>query len=137
MKDDCIFCKIVNGEIKSYEIYEDQLVKVFLDAYPVNKGHTLVIPKEHYKDIYDIPENVMGRIGEVAKKIAEKYKGILSTDGVNLLQSNGGIAGQVVFHSHLHIVPRYKNDGIDMWFHRQSKKEVDLEKLHKEIKEKF
>lgn len=131
---DCIFCKIVKGEMDSYTIYEDELVKVFLDAFPISKGHALIIPKEHYEDIYEIPEKTIERVASVTKKMADKYKEILKPDGVNVLQANGRISGQTVFHYHMHLVPRYKEDGIDLWFHKYSRPNINLEEIFNIIK---
>lgn len=121
MKDsDCIFCKLASGEIPTNSIYEDDMFRVILDAAPASKGHALIIPKEHYKNIYEIDENVAGEAMKLAKKMAAHMTEKLNCDGFNLLQNNGEIAGQTVFHFHLHLIPRYKgmkNDDILMWSH--------------------
>ena len=108
---DCIFCKIANGEIPSNTIYEDDSFRVILDNGPATKGHALVLPKEHYADLYEIPEDVVAGAVKVAKKVAGTMKEKLSCDGLNLVQNNGEAAGQTVMHFHLHIIPRYENDG--------------------------
>lgn len=105
---DCIFCKIVNGEIPSYKIYEDDSVFVFLDINPDTNGHTLVIPKKHYKDIFDIDEDTLKHIFNIAKKIMEQLKEQLHCDGFTLVQNNGVV--QEVKHFHLHIKPVYTNE---------------------------
>lgn len=121
MKDDnCIFCKLASGEIPSNSIYEDDMFRVILDAAPASKGHALIIPKEHYANIYEIDTEVAGEAMKLAKKMAAHMTEKLKCDGFNLLQNNGGIAGQTVFHFHLHLVPRYKdmkNDDILRWNH--------------------
>ena len=106
---DCIFCKIIAGEIPSNTIYEDDIFKVILDASPASKGHALILPKEHYADIYDIDEEIAGKVMKTAKKLATKMTVALNCDGFNLLQNNGETAGQTMFHFHMHLIPRYKD----------------------------
>lgn len=106
---DCIFCKIIAGEIPSYTIYEDGEFKVFLDINPASKGHALIVPKVHYADLYDIDEEVAARAMKLAKKLATRMTKVLGCDGFNLLQNNNEAAGQTVFHFHLHLIPRYEN----------------------------
>ncbi len=109
--DGCIFCKIANGEIPSNTIYEDDDFRVILDNGPATKGHALVLPKKHYADLYEIPEDVAAGAIKVAKQVAATMKEKLGCDGLNLVQNNGSTAGQTVMHFHLHIIPRYENDG--------------------------
>lgn len=109
--ENCIFCKIAAGEIPSNTIYEDDSFRVILDLGPATKGHALVLPKNHYADLYEIPEDVLAEAAKVAKKVAGTMKEKLSCDGLNLVQNNGEAAGQTVMHFHLHIIPRYKDDG--------------------------
>jgi len=108
----CIFCKIIKGEIDSTKIYEDDEVLAFLDIKPFSKGHCLVIPKQHFEDIFDIDENFLQKIIVTAKNISKKIKDSLNADGIRLSQSNGSVAGQEIMHFHLHIIPRYENDGL-------------------------
>ena len=108
---DCIFCKIANGEIPSNTIYEDDDFRVILDLGPASKGHALVLPKKHYADLFEIPEEIVAGAVKVAKKVAGIMKEKLGCDGLNLVQNNGEAAGQTVMHFHLHIIPRYKDDG--------------------------
>ncbi len=110
-KDDCIFCKIANGEIPSRTVFEDYSLKVILDLSPATKGHALIIPKDHFDDIYEIPEEYLAHIAGVSKKIALLMKEKLGTDGLNIVQNNGETAGQTVRHYHMHCIPRYKDDG--------------------------
>ncbi|MFW5852602.1 MAG: HIT family protein [Nanoarchaeota archaeon] len=131
--EDCIFCKIIKGEIPSHQLFEDEIVKVFLDVNPVSKGHLLVIPKEHYVDIFETPEHVLCRINEVCKKMAQLCKSKLGATGVNVVNASGKDAQQSVFHTHYHVVPRFPDDGIDLWFHGKSNSMDEL----KEIQEKF
>jgi histidine triad (HIT) family protein len=109
--ENCIFCKIAAGEIPSNTIYEDDSFRVILDLGPATRGHALVLPKNHYADLYEIPEDVLAEAAKVAKKVAGTMKEKLSCDGLNLVQNNGEAAGQTVMHFHLHIIPRYANDG--------------------------
>lgn len=108
--DNCIFCKIASGEIPSRKIYEDDVFVVILDLNPTSKGHALIIPKLHYKDLYELDTEIAGRIMKLAKKMAVKMTKVLGCDGFNLLQNNGECAGQTMFHFHMHLIPRYKND---------------------------
>ena len=103
----CIFCKIIAGEIPSNVIYEDDEFKVILDVNPATKGHALILPKEHYADLYEIDEEVAGRVMKLAKKLAGHMTERLNCDGFNLLQNNHEVAGQTVFHFHMHLIPRY------------------------------
>ena len=110
MKDDnCIFCKIAAGEIPSRKIYEDKDLIAIMDLSPTSKGHSLIIPKEHYTNIYDIDEEIAGKVMKTAKKLATKMTVALNCDGFNLLQNNGETAGQTMFHFHMHLIPRYKD----------------------------
>ena len=106
---DCIFCKIIAGEIPSYTIYEDEDFKVFLDISPASKGHALIVPKVHYANIYDIDEEVAAKAMKLAKKLATRMTKVLGCDGFNLVQNNNEVAGQTVFHFHIHLIPRYEN----------------------------
>ena len=106
-KDDCIFCKIAAGEIPSRKIYEDKDLIAIMDLSPTSKGHSLIIPKEHYTNIYDIDEEIAGKVMKTAKKLATKMTVALNCDGFNLLQNNGETAGQTMFH--MHLIPRYKD----------------------------
>lgn len=129
MKDNnCIFCKIANGEIPSRTIYEDEHFRVILDLGPATKGHALILPKEHYKDFFALPEETARDAISVAKKIAPKMKANLHADGFNLVQNNGECAGQTVMHFHLHLIPRYQNDGQNiLWTPGEvSPEELDL-----------
>lgn len=112
MKDEnCIFCKLANGDIPTNAIYEDDSFKVILDNGPATKGHALILPKDHYANLYEIPEEVAAEVMKLAKKMAIHMTEKLHCDGFNLVQNNGEIAGQSVFHFHMHLIPRYKNDG--------------------------
>lgn len=103
-----IFCKIIKNEIPSYTIYEDDIVKVFLDVNPNHNGHTLIVPKEHYENLFDIDNEVLNHILQVAKKISSLLKERLNYDGISLCQNN--LYGQEVKHFHLHLIPKYKEE---------------------------
>lgn len=106
MSQDCIFCKIVEGEIPSTKVYEDETVLAFMDINPWEKGHTLVIPKKHFDPITNVPDDILQQIIVVAKKIAAAQVKGLNAIGVNIAQANGKAAGQEVPHVHFHIIPR-------------------------------
>ena len=108
--NDCIFCKIANGEIPSATLYEDDEFRVILDLGPATKGHALILPKAHYADLTEIPEELAGRATGIAKKIVTAMKKALPCDGYNVVQNNGLAAGQTVFHYHVHLIPRYTDD---------------------------
>ena len=126
---DCVFCRIVRGEIKSWTVYEDNLVKAFLDSNPVSEGHTLIIPKKHHENIYDIPENILKRIATVTKKLADAYNSALDAKAVNILHASGKEAQQSVFHFHIHLIPRYANDRLNLWFPSQPKIKTNFDKI--------
>ena len=109
MKEDCIFCKIAKGKIPSATIYEDNHFAVILDVNPATKGHCLIIPKEHFDNIYDLDGETAGKLFSLATCIARALKDALKCDGLNVIQNNGEIAGQTVNHFHLHLIPRYEN----------------------------
>lgn len=112
MRDsNCIFCKIANGEIPSRTIEENDMFRVVLDVGPATRGHALILPKEHYRNLYDLPEEMAAEAVKMAKKVALKMKEKLNCDGVNIVQNNEESAGQTVFHFHMHAIPRYANDG--------------------------
>lgn len=109
--DDCIFCKIANGEIPSATIYEDDDFRVFLDLNPATRGHALLVPKDHFANLLELDEEHAEKAILLAKKIGSRMKEKLGCDGLNLVQNNGEAAGQTVFHFHMHLIPRYENDG--------------------------
>ena len=112
MRDDnCIFCKIAAGDIPSATLYEDEDFKVILDIEPASKGHALIIPKEHYANLYELEDDLAAKAFVLAKKMITKLTDILVCDGYNVLQNNGPAAGQTVFHFHMHLIPRYVDDG--------------------------
>jgi histidine triad (HIT) family protein len=114
---DCIFCKIVSGEIPSDNIYEDDQVVAFLDIRPVSRGHALVVPKKHSADLLEADDEVLAASMARVKKIARAITKAIGAAGFNLHVNTGSAAGQVVFHLHFHIIPRFEHDGIKMWPH--------------------
>ena len=130
MKDcNCIFCKIANGEIPSATLYEDDEFRVILDLNPAAKGHSLILPKEHYANLFEIPEDVLGRAAAVAKKVSGKLFTALHATGLNLVQNNGRSAGQTVFHFHMHMIPRYDDDNVKVGWVPGSLTEQDAKEI--------
>lgn len=129
---DCIFCKIAYGEIPARKLYEDSNFCVFLDQYPASPGHTLVIPKSHHENIFEIPEELVAGVHSLAKRVAVSMREALNSKDVNILQNNGIIAGQTIFHYHVHVIPRYENDNITMkWAPHSDTKAEELNTLLK------
>lgn len=136
-KETCIFCKIIKGEIPSYTIYEDEDFKVILDINPASKGHAIILPKQHAANIYELPEELAAKAMVLAKKLASHMTEKLGCDGFNLIQNNGEVAGQTVFHFHLHLIPRYqdgKNKDLLTWNQLQYR-EGEAEELTKLLKQ--
>lgn len=134
-EDDCIFCKILKGDIPSYKVYEDDSFIGILDINPSAKGHVIIIPKNHAANIFELSEKDAKEIFVVAKKIAEAIKKAYQPDGINILQNNGEAAGQTVFHLHVHVIPRYKDDTIKIEW--EPKEMEDSEKVLEEIKKEM
>jgi histidine triad (HIT) family protein len=111
MADDCLFCKIVRGEIPCTRVYEDEQVLAFMDIGPIVDGHTLVIPKVHYDPIDQVPDEVLAAVIGVVRRVAVAQRSGLSADGCNVIQNNGTVAGQAVPHVHFHVIPRFEDDG--------------------------
>ena len=112
--DSCIFCKIVDGQIPSTTIFEDENVKVILDIAPAAKGHAILLVKQHVTNIFELDAEIAGKVFSVVPKVASALKEELGCDGMNILQNNGAVAGQTVFHLHIHFIPRWKNDAIQI-----------------------
>ena len=132
MTTNCIFCKIAKSEVPSWTIYEDNDVKAFLDISQVTRGHTLVIPKEHYKDIFNIPKEILQKIIGVAQKISILLKENLGAEGINLINSNSKVAQQDVFHYHMHVIPRYSEGKFKISFDNSSGNK-DFKEIKNEI----
>lgn len=134
MKDDnCIFCKIAAGEIPSRTLYEDERFRVILDMGPAAKGHALILPREHYADIYEIPEETAALSMRLAKKMAVLITEKMNCDGFNIVQNNGAVAGQTVFHFHMHLIPRYKDDGQTIGWKPGEPTQEELEEIRNTI----
>ena len=121
-RDDCIFCKIANGEIPSDTVYEDEHFRAILDLSPAAEGHTLILPKEHFDDALSADSETVGEIFKTAVKLASAVKKAMNCDGINIVQNNGEAAGQTVHHLHVHIIPRYasEKDRIVTWVQHES-----------------
>lgn len=132
-ENNCIFCKIVKNEIEAVTIYEDEEFKVFLDAFPATKGHVLIVPKEHVTNIFELDEEKAGRLFALASKIAKNIKEKLDIDGLNVVQNNGEIAGQTVFHFHLHLIPRYKDDKVIIKWATEKTNSEQLKELQEKL----
>ena len=136
VKDEtCIFCKLANGEIPTRSIYEDKQFKVIMDMNPLSKGHCLILPKEHYKNLYDIPEQVLADAITLAKKMAITMTEKLGATGFNIVQNNNESAGQTVFHFHIHLVPRYDEDGEPISWTPTSPSSEELDQVYALLKE--
>lgn len=130
---DCIFCKIANGEIPSSTIYEDEDFRIILDMGPATKGHALLLPKKHYANLFEVDDEVAEKALKTAKKVAGQMKEALHADGFNLVQNNGEIAGQTVFHFHMHLIPRYEKDQVGTFWTPQEISDTYMEETRKEI----
>ncbi len=130
----CIFCKIVNGEIPSYKVYEDENFLAFLDISQTTKGHTLVVPKRHYDNLLSLESDLASQIFPIVQKIALSIKEITKAEGFNILNNCGEVAGQSVMHFHIHIIPRYANDSFNIQFSSNSFTNEELNDLAEKIK---
>lgn len=138
MRDDnCIFCKIANGEIPATTLYEDDDFRVILDLGPATKGHALILPKEHYANLYELPDEIASKAIILAKKMITKLTKALECDGYNIVQNNGEAAGQTVFHFHMHLIPRYNGDDAGLGWKVGELTEADradiLERVEKSV----
>lgn len=134
---DCIFCKLANGEIPTATLYEDDDFRVILDQGPATKGHALILPKKHYANIYELPEELAERAMVLAKRMAGTMTEALNCDGFNLVQNNGEAAGQTVFHFHMHLIPRYNNDHAGITWNPGTLEEDVKEEILAAVKEKI
>lgn len=131
--ENCIFCKIAAGEIPSKTIYEDEDFRAILDLGPATKGHALILPKFHAANLFELPDDVASKVMVLAKKLGTQMKENLKADGLNLLQNNGEAAGQTVLHFHLHLIPRYENDGQHITGDPKEVTQEELEEIRKII----
>ena len=114
--DDCVFCKMVAGEITAAKVYEDEIVLAFMDIGPISDGHTLVIPKQHFEKLHNCPPELLGQVSSRIGRIAAAVENAMNSEGYNVLCNNGRAAGQLVGHLHFHIIPRNTGDGVfDRW----------------------
>jgi histidine triad (HIT) family protein len=134
MDTNCIFCKIAQGEIPSSTIYEDDLFRVILDLSPATRGHALILPKKHMADIFELDETTAEKAFALAARIARAMKEALHCDGLNIVQNNGETAGQTVFHFHMHIIPRYTDDGQNINWVPGTSEAADREAIAEQIK---
>ena len=134
-KDNCIFCKIINGEIPSHVLYEDEQFKVILDVAPAAKGHALIIPRRHYANLYELPEDMAADAMRLARRMMTTMTQKLGCDGFNIVQNNGEVAGQTVFHFHMHLIPRYHNDGEILKYIAGEPDREELEQIRRIIAE--
>lgn len=135
MRDEnCIFCKIANGEIPAATLYEDEDFRVILDLGPASKGHALILPKEHYANLYELDDEVASKVLVLAKKMITKLTDVLGCDGYNLVQNNGEVAGQTVHHFHMHLIPRYEGDQVGLTWTPGTLTEEDKEEILLKLK---
>jgi len=135
--DNCIFCKIVNGEIPADKVYENENCLAFLDITPINPGHVLLIPKKHYENLYDLPDEELKNLAPIIKKLAVAVKKGVNAEGINIGMNNERPAGQLIFHAHFHIMPRFSNDGHQHWrgqpYNNEGEAKITSEKIKKFI----
>lgn len=134
---DCIFCKILEGGLPAYKVYEDSNTLAFLDIFPINPGHVLVIPKQHYADIFDTPDKDLQNMIVTAKKIAPAVMKATKADAINIGMNNKPASGQVVMHAHVHVIPRFKDDGLKTWPQKPYGNDSEKEKMTASIKSSF
>lgn len=132
-KEDCIFCKIANGEIPSRTLYEDEDFRVILDMAPATKGHALILPKNHFANLYELPDELAGKAMVLAKKMASVITEKFHCDGFNLVQNNGEYAGQTIFHFHLHLIPRFEGDNQKILWNTTSPTAEELDDILREL----
>lgn len=137
MEENCIFCKIADGEIPSKTLYEDGMFRVILDINPASKGHALILTKKHFKNIYEMDNVTASEVFVLAKRMAKAMTEALGCDGFNIVQNNGEVAGQTVFHFHLHLIPRYTNDGIQFNMEGKEAKDYNLDDIQAIILQKM
>ena len=133
--ENCIFCKLANGDIPTATVYEDEYLRAIMDAAPANKGHIIILPKSHAANIYELEDEYVSRAFVLAKKLAVVLKKLTGCDGVNILQNNGEAAGQTVFHFHVHVIPRFKNDDCTIVWKPTSYEDGEASEVAKKIAE--
>lgn len=133
MKDNCVFCKIIDGQIPSTCVYEDQDFKAILDISPANKGHVIILAKKHVENVFELGDELAAKLFPIVKKVATAVKKTLNCDGINVLQNNGVAAGQTVFHLHVHIIPRYDGDSEILTWNTKSYEDGEAAELAAKI----
>ena len=137
MNTDCLFCKIIKGEIPSAKVYEDEHSFAFLNIRPINPGHTLLVPKKHFANLYEMPDEILANLAPIIKKLGVAIKKAVSADGINIGMNNDPAAGQLVFHAHIHIMPRFKNDGHEHWHGTPYKNDAEIKTVAENIVSKL
>jgi len=135
--ESCIFCKIVHKQAPASKVYEDEMVIVFLDLKPLNFGHTLIIPKAHYIDLFDIPEEQLSQIHKISKQVSYAIKKTTNADGITIIQQNGKAAGQDIFHLHVHVVPRFEGQKLPHFSDLKEVERAKLDAMAEEIKQQL
>ena len=134
MKDqDCIFCKLANGDIPTNKIYGDEDFAVIMDASPATKGHSLILPKNHFANIYELDDETAAKVFPLAKKMAAHMTKVLGCDGFNVVQNNGEVAGQTVFHFHMHLIPRYKDGASILEWNHETFTDEEMQKIRENL----
>lgn len=133
-KEDCIFCKLANGDIPTRSIYEDEDFKVILDASPATKGHALILPKHHADNLYELEDATASKVLVLAKKLITSMTKKLNCQGFNVVQNNGATAGQTVLHFHMHLIPRYEGDGQKILWQPQSFDDQTMDEIRDLLK---
>ncbi len=137
MEENCIFCKIANGEIPSKTLYEDDMFRVILDINPASKGHALILPKKHFANIYELDNTTAAEVFVLGKRMTAAMTEALGCDGFNIMQNNGEAAGQTVFHFHMHLIPRYADDGLVLSMEGKGEPDYSLDEVQNAILKKM
>jgi len=135
--NNCIFCKIIKGEISSHKVYEDRHTLAFLDIMPANPGHTLVVPKKHFASLEEVDEKTLCQTMKTVKKIGKALKDGLEIKGYNVMENNDAVAGQIIPHLHFHVIPRKKGDGLALWAQKKYYTDSEAKKIAVLIKSKI
>lgn len=133
MAENCLFCKIIRGEIPSTKVYEDNHSFAFLDINPINPGHTLLVPKKHSENLYETSDETLRELAPVIKRLAVAVKKAVSADGINIGMNNDPAAGQLIFHAHIHIIPRHSEDGFRHWRGKRAYKDGEINQVAQKI----
>ena len=137
VSENCIFCRIVKGELPGTRVYEDDDVLAFLDINPISPGHSLVIPKGHFETLLDLPEELGAKMAPALARIGRAVMAATGADGFNCLQNNFAASGQIVFHSHWHVIPRFEGDGLTQWPHKTTTDPAAMQALAESIRAAF